>query len=118
MDKKKIAEFKVKLEEERTLVEKELRSVGIQDPDNPANWIADVKDDTRNDFLDLREKTAAESNNQAIVDALEIRLLNINKALKKIEKGTYGICEVSGEVIPKDRLQANPAAITTVEHSS
>jgi len=37
--------------------------------------------------------------------------------LKKIEDGTYGICEVGGEEIPEDRLDANPSARTCIEHA-
>jgi len=39
----------------------------------------------------------------------------IDKALQKIEEGTYGICEVSGEEIPKKRLEAIPYATMTVK---
>jgi YteA family regulatory protein len=38
-------------------------------------------------------------------------------ALEKIENGTYGICEVSGQEIPLERLQALPTARTTIEYS-
>ena len=40
----------------------------------------------------------------------------IDRALKKIEAGTYGICEVSGDPIPKARLQAIPQARERVEY--
>jgi RNA polymerase-binding transcription factor DksA len=40
----------------------------------------------------------------------------IDRALKKIDDGTYGICEVSGEPIPKARLQAIPQARERVEY--
>ncbi|MFN7250918.1 MAG: TraR/DksA C4-type zinc finger protein [Anaerobacillus sp.] len=38
-------------------------------------------------------------------------------ALEKIENGTYGVCEVSGQEIPLERLQALPTARTTIEYS-
>ncbi|QOY34393.1 TraR/DksA C4-type zinc finger protein [Anaerobacillus isosaccharinicus] len=38
-------------------------------------------------------------------------------ALERIENGTYGICEASGQKIPMDRLQALPTARTTIEFS-
>jgi YteA family regulatory protein len=38
-------------------------------------------------------------------------------ALERIENGTYGVCEVSGQEIPLDRLQALPTARTTIEYS-
>lgn len=43
-------------------------------------------------------------------------LQDINSALAKIDKNTYGICESSNQVIPKERLMAIPFARFTVEH--
>ena len=40
----------------------------------------------------------------------------IDRALAKLDDGTYGICEVSGEPIPKDRLKAIPWARERVEY--
>jgi RNA polymerase-binding transcription factor DksA len=41
---------------------------------------------------------------------------DIDHALRKIEAGTYGICEVSGLAIPKERLRAIPWARERVEY--
>ena len=40
----------------------------------------------------------------------------IDRALAKLDDGTYGICEVSGQPIPKARLQAIPQARERVEY--
>lgn len=42
-------------------------------------------------------------------------LYEINEAFKRIENGTYGVCEMSGKPIPKARLAAIPWARYTVE---
>jgi len=42
-------------------------------------------------------------------------LYEINEALRRIELGTYGMCELSGKPIPKERLEAIPWARYTVE---
>jgi RNA polymerase-binding transcription factor DksA len=42
-------------------------------------------------------------------------VVEIDHALAKIEEGTYGICEVSGQPIPKERLKAIPWARERVE---
>ena len=39
----------------------------------------------------------------------------IDAALRRIEEGEYGYCEVSGEPIPLGRLEARPTATMTVE---
>lgn len=38
-------------------------------------------------------------------------LTRIDEALRKLEEGTYGICEDCGEEIPKERLEVMPFAI-------
>jgi RNA polymerase-binding transcription factor DksA len=40
----------------------------------------------------------------------------IDEALARIENGTYGICVISGDPIPKARLEAIPWAAERVEH--
>ena len=42
-------------------------------------------------------------------------LYEIEEAIKRIEKNTYGICELTGKTIPKARLEAIPWTRFTVE---
>jgi DnaK suppressor protein len=42
------------------------------------------------------------------------RLAQIERALKKIEDGTYGLSDASGDTIPRERLEATPEAIYTL----
>lgn len=61
---------------------------------------------------------AFEMEMEASVQANAMELLEkVNRALGRIEDGTYGICEVSGEPIPVARLEALPYATTTVENA-
>ena len=46
------------------------------------------------------------------------RLARIKRALEKIEDGTYGASDESGESIPRDRLEAMPEAIFTLEEEA
>ena len=45
-------------------------------------------------------------------------LYEIDEALKRVELGTYGVCEMSGKPIPHARLEAIPFARFTVECQS
>src|SRR5205085_5312999 len=45
-------------------------------------------------------------------------LYEIDQALKRVESGTYGKCEMSGKQIPRARLEAIPFARFTVECQS
>jgi DnaK suppressor protein len=70
------------------------------------------------------EETDAGDRSQSIFDRemdasvgeqIERRLGEIERALEKIEEGTYGLCDDTGEEIPKGRLEAVPEALRTVE---
>jgi RNA polymerase-binding transcription factor DksA len=45
-------------------------------------------------------------------------IYEIEEALKRIEKNTYGVCELTGKAIPKTRLDAIPWTRFTVEAQS
>lgn len=45
-----------------------------------------------------------------LLDSERKVITEIDHALQRIEEGTYGICEVGGETIPKQRLEAIPWA--------
>lgn len=53
-------------------------------------------------------------NNLAIEQSLETQLKDVIDALAKMENGTYGTDEETGEMINVDRLKAYPAARTNV----
>ncbi len=40
---------------------------------------------------------------------------NLNNALIRIKNGTYGICRVTGKLIPKERLRAVPHTMLSIE---
>jgi DnaK suppressor protein len=52
--------------------------------------------------------------NQALHDVDDRRVSHIERALQKIEQGTYGLSDLGGAPIPKARLEAVPEAIFTV----
>lgn len=50
------------------------------------------------------------------IDAVEEqRLRAIERALEKIDEGTYGLSDASGDPIPKARLEAMPEALFTIK---
>ena len=46
------------------------------------------------------------------------RLARVDRALEKIKAGTYGVSDVSGQPIPRERLEAVPDAICTLAEES
>lgn len=109
--------FKQKLETELALVVKELEDVGYRNPDNREDWQARTSDFADSaDTNETADKIEEFEGNAALVNDLESRYNEIKNALARIEKGTYGLCEVSGEPIELDRLEANPSARTCKKH--
>jgi len=47
-----------------------------------------------------------DANEQAQLDHIDVRLQTIRRALQRLDDGTYGICEVCGNPIGADRLDA------------
>lgn len=41
-------------------------------------------------------------------------IMRIKRALTRIDEGEYGYCQVTGELIPRARLELDPAAATRV----
>lgn len=67
---------------------------------------------------DDAQKTSLRDNDAARYEHNMTRLAMITRALKKIDEGTYGLSDESGEPIPQARLEAVPSSITTVEESA
>src|SRR3989344_3947080 len=104
----RVAAFKTQLEKEKELLEKELGALGTKSA--TGDWVPSKPEGEafgadRNDNADVIE-TMQENN--ASLNELEGRLNLVIAALKKAEDGTYGVCEVSGEDIELERLNANP----------
>ncbi|MES2087915.1 MAG: TraR/DksA C4-type zinc finger protein [Patescibacteria group bacterium] len=115
IDTKKYREL---LTKELAVVEKELNTIGRKNPSNPADWEAmpDKMDTLASDSNDVADSIESYEENTGILKQLEIRFNEIKRALERIEAGTYGTCEVSGEPIEIKRLDANPAATTCLKH--
>ena len=104
--KKELEEFKQLLLEKKARLLKEVQeqqATAVNKPDEPGD-VVDMATELLDQELNLSLTTA------------EIETLNeINDALERIEKGSYGVCIDSGEPINKVRLKALPEAKRTLE---
>ena len=111
--------YKKLLEEEKAKLLAELATIGQKNPSNEGDWEAkstDLDSDSadENETADVMESL---DENKAILEQLEIQLIQVESALGKIEGGTYGKCNACGKDIPEARLNANPAALTCMDHT-
>ena len=118
MDKNTITKYRLQIETELKKVEAELKTVGRKNPDNPADWepVPEKMSISPADDNEVADSIEAYEENTGILKQLEIRFNELRVALERIDKGTYGICEIGKEIIETGRLDANPAATTCIKH--
>ena len=72
-------------------------------------------DFSETDSGDMSQSIFDREMDASVGEGIERRLKEVERALQKIEEGTYGVCDDTGEEIPRGRLEAVPEAIRTVE---
>jgi DnaK suppressor protein len=111
LDREFIKKQQARLEELRTEL---VRMVEGLEADQ--RYRAEEEEDfTEHDSGDMSHSLFTRELDATVEQTLERRLRNVERALQKIEEGTYGICDDTGEPIPRGRLEAVPEAIYTVE---
>jgi DnaK suppressor protein len=99
------------LRAERTRVEDLLESVrGDGQSDRSAA-------NEQGDMSDSSELLVSEGTDDAVANALILRLAAIARAEQRLADGTYGRSIASGDLIPDERLEADPAAELTVDEA-
>jgi len=96
-------------DEVRTLL-KEAETSGQDDR------VAEVETEAE-DNADAALALTEEGEDDALAESLRDRLDAIGRALARLDDGTYGRSIRSGEPIPDERLEADPAAELTVEEA-
>lgn len=113
LSKEQIAHFKDRLTQEKAKLTQEMNTLGhggpskkfeITYPESGGNSMDD-------DAIEMTEFV----DNEAVVERLQSGLRDIDKALKAIENGTYGICKYTGKDIDIRRLEARPTSLTSIE---
>lgn len=112
-----IASYEARLREEFARLENELETLGIRDPKSGDWQVTSAGDsETTADPNERGDRFEEIEDRAAILNKLEAQYGDVKRALDKIEDGTYGYCEISGEPIEAGRLDANPAARTCIAH--
>ena len=107
LKKEEIQKFKKRLEDLREQINSSLRGVSsdVRSPEENKGYSQHQADEGTDDFV---------RNISLGVSSAEMDILRqIERALEKIEEGTYGVCDSSGDDIPKKRLEAIPYASRT-----
>ena len=111
LDEQFVARQKARLEE----VREELARLRDGLEGDQQNRAEDEGDMTEHDSGDMSQSLFTREVDATVEEQVERRLQHVERALQKIEEGTYGLSDESGKPIPKGRLEAVPEAILTVE---
>lgn len=109
--------LQTQLEIERAKIITDLKQIASFN-EQTGDWVAipDAQDISGAD--DNTEADGVEEWNErrATLSQLETMYQNIERAVRKITDGTYGVCEISNEPIEPERLAVNPTARTCKMH--
>ncbi|MCC2630916.1 MAG: TraR/DksA family transcriptional regulator [Candidatus Paceibacter sp.] len=116
--KQELIHFEQKLAQERARIVEELKGVGVHtEAKDKDDWEAvPMTEIDSADSNTVADRITSYESNDALVRDLEGRLREIDHATKRMEEGKYNICEVCGEEIEEERLEANYAARTCKKH--
>ena len=108
LTKKQLEEFKLRLEEIRAQITNTIRetSEDVKQSDESKGYSQHQADEGTDDFG--RTVNLEISNKESTV------LRQVERAIEKIDDGSYGVCDITGEAIPIKRLDAVPYATMTV----
>lgn len=113
MDQALIEQLKEQLVQRKKLIIEQLQSIGSRTDGDEINFEAKFPD-----YGDSLEDSASEvadyTKNLSLERDLEKDLHDVEKAIKRIEEGKYGICSHCGQEIEIERLKIRPESSSCV----
>ena len=113
--------FRTRLMEEKTLAEHAISGTKSQDEDgmnDTGTNRAELSTGADNHPADLATDLQLREQDAALVVNAQAILGQIERAMEKLDDGTYGISDRSHQPIPKERLEAVPYANLTADEQS
>ena len=106
------ASRRLALEEHRVHLREEIASLGADPDTDEVTFVDDAG------FADRSHSTEERSRLISVARALRSNLRDVDRALAKIDVGTYGRCERCGQPIAPERLEALPWAMLCIRCKS
>jgi DnaK suppressor protein len=98
-----LASLRASLEEERDSLRRQVEELtGVTFDEN---------------FADSGQVAAEQGEQKVLAASLREQLIEVERALAKLEDGSYGNCETCGSAIAEPRLEAMPATRFCIEHA-
>lgn len=105
-----LKQIRVRLEAKRDELQHQISGLSEAHPEpvDPAQIDPQDFEETAVDFLEMQQEQSILVNEQAL-------LTEVQAALKRLDKGTYGSCTNCGQPIPEKRLEAIPWAARDIK---
>jgi DnaK suppressor protein len=112
MVKMNLKKYQELLEKEKSVLKENLEKIAQKSQKKAADWdptFSVFNPNTQEDLEESADEVEQFSADLPIEKDLENRFRAVEKALTKIKKGNYGICESCQKPISQKKLLANPA---------
>src|SRR5215475_9268702 len=96
------------LEDERTQLESQLHDLDVAEEDSLT---------FDENFADSGQVAAEQGEAKGLANRLRDQLSDVQRALDKLDDGSYGKCEICGSPISDARLEAMPATRYCINHA-
>ena len=106
-------EFKELIESKLELAREDLRQLRASMSHKDDNSTEDTAPTFK--MMEDGSETMSREETAALAARQEKFILNLENALMRIKNKTYGICRVTGKLIPKERLRLVPHATLSIE---
>lgn len=77
----------------------------------------EVELDFDDDFSDRSAVASEKGENRALAAVLQSQLKQVERALSRLDDGSYGTCEICGNAVNPARLEALPATGYCIDHA-
>jgi RNA polymerase-binding protein DksA len=103
------------LEEERKRIADAIEYLASENPGNMQDELGEIAGGSDNHLGDMASVTFDRELDDGLGEGAQQTLDQIDRALAKLDDGTYGICERCGKPIGEERLLARPWATLCIE---
>jgi DnaK suppressor protein len=111
-----MTEFRTLLEQERQRIRNAIDYLHAENPGNMEDELGELGGrGTDNHMGDMASVTFDRELDQGLEEGAQQTLQQIDRALAKLDAGSYGTCERCGKPIPEERLRARPWATLCID---
>ncbi len=103
------------LEEFRKIINKKLKQAYEDLEELNSSLRSIIEADHSLEYIETGSELSEKEELDIMIARTERFIRDLKRALVRIDEGTYGICKVTGKLIPKERLRAVPHTELSIE---